>query len=644
MAVKKETKHKLYLAVISIVLFVLLMLFMFSGDNFDLLKSLLTSDHSNKELRDKLNDFGWRGYITITILSVLQVVCAFLPAEPIQVLSGLTFGFPVGLLCCWLGVFIGSSIIYQLYNSFGDNLSNFFVKKLHLDLEKIAQSSKCVLIIFILFFLPAIPYGMICFFAASTKMSYRRYITVTMLGALPSVCIGVALGYMTIASHWVLSVCIFAVLIILLIIMSIKRDLLFSKINTYAEKTKGTSRNKVQKVNGFIMSILYFTFRFYYFLCGVHVKAVNKVGKLPEPAIVLCNHGSFIDFIFAATLLRKFKPHFIIARLYFYNKYLRWLLQKVGGFPKSMFALDAESTKNCITVLKSREILAMMPEARLSTAGRFEDIQDSTYSFIKKSAVPVYTVKLNGDYLADPKWGKGFRRGSVVEAELDILYTADEVKNLSLKEIKTGVEERLYYDEFEWLSKRPNLKYRSRRIAEGLENILTICPVCHQRHVIKTHKANVFCEKCGYLTSVDNRYAFTDNFKFKNLAEWYDWQKDIYEKEILENKDFSLSSKVELRLPSVSGNGLTRHAGHGVCTLNRDGLTYCGTKDGENFEIHFTLERIYRLLFGAGENFEIYNGSEILYFVPQERRSAVDWYITSMILYDQAFKSAVHPL
>ena len=47
MPVKKETKHKLYLAIISIVLFVLLMLFMFSGDNFDLLKSLFTSDHSN---------------------------------------------------------------------------------------------------------------------------------------------------------------------------------------------------------------------------------------------------------------------------------------------------------------------------------------------------------------------------------------------------------------------------------------------------------------------------------------------------------------------------------------------------------------------------------------------------------------------
>jgi 1-acyl-sn-glycerol-3-phosphate acyltransferase len=416
----------------------------------------------------------------------------------------------------------------------------------------------------------------------------------------------------------------------------------FLKKEKQTPKAKTAKRNKVEPVNSFILGLVYFTVRFYYFLCGVHIKAVNKVSKPQSPAIILCNHGSFIDFIFAAKLLRKYKPHFIIARLYFYNKYLRWLLRKVGGFPKSMFALDAESTKNCITVLRQGELLAMMPEARLSTAGEFEDIQDSTYSFIKKSAVPVYTVKFGGDYLADPKWGKGFRRGSIVEAEFDILYTAEEIKNLTTEEIKKGVEDRLYYDEFEWLSKRPDLKYHSPRMAEGLENILTLCPVCKQKHTLKTHKNKVYCEKCGYLTAIDNRYGFDTDFKFKNLKEWYRWQKDLLEQEICSNEDFKLVSKVELRSPTANGNGLTRFAGEGVCTLSRDGLKYCGTKDGETVELTFTLERIYRLLFGAGENFEIYNGAEILYFVPNEKRSAVDWYTASKILYDRFVTATVN--
>ena len=102
--------------------------------------------------------------------------------------------------------------------------------------------------------------------------------------------------------------------------------------------TKDKKGNKVQKANGFVLGVVYYGIRFYCFLCGMRVKAVNKVGKLEKPSIVLCNHGSFVDFLFLAPLLRKYKPNFIIARLYFYNKYLRWILKNIGGFPKSMFA------------------------------------------------------------------------------------------------------------------------------------------------------------------------------------------------------------------------------------------------------------------------------------------------------------------
>ena len=101
---------------------------------------------------------------------------------------------------------------------------------------------------------------------------------------------------------------------------------------------------------------------------------------------------------------------------------------------------------------------------------------------------------------------------------------------------------------------------------------------------------------------------------------------------------FSLISQVEYRLPDHTGKALTRHAGEGICTLSREGLTYTGTKDGEEFTLHFPISHIYRLLFGAGENFEVYSGNEIQYFVPAERRSAVDWYLASMILYDNEMR------
>ena len=111
-------------------------------------------------------------------------------------------------------------------------------------------------------------------------------------------------------------------------------------------KGKKSAKTKVRDVNGFVMTVLYYAVRCYLFLCGVRIKPVNKVGKPESPSMILCNHGSFIDFIYAAALVRKYKPNFMVARLYFYHNCLGWLLRTVGAFPKSMFAPDLENAKN----------------------------------------------------------------------------------------------------------------------------------------------------------------------------------------------------------------------------------------------------------------------------------------------------------
>jgi hypothetical protein len=111
-------------------------------------------------------------------------------------------------------------------------------------------------------------------------------------------------------------------------------------------------------------------------------------------------------------------------------------------------------------------------------------------------------------------------------------------------------------------------------------------------------------------------------------------------REIENNPSYKLSSPVELRLHSDDGKKMLRHAGRGVATLDRSGLTYVGEIDGETRELSFPMKDIYRLLFGAGENFEIYVGRDIHYFVPDEKRSAVDWYIASGILRELFDKEA----
>lgn len=633
MAMKGKKILKICAAIVFAAFLVGLIVFLFSGDNYIVLQQMFRDDLTREELQDLLSSLGWKGYLTFGTLSMLQVVLTFLPAEPAQVMAGLSFGFWKGICVCAVGVFVGNSIIYLLYKIYGDRLENYFVKNAEFDFEAARKSPVVALVVFILYFLPAIPYGLICFFTASMGKKYWQYILLTVLGSIPSICIGVGLGHIAMASSWIISIVVFIALIALLVVLYQKKSQLFAKVNVFMKRKAQpyTSKTVVKKYNPFIYRISAFATGIYFGL-KLRIRYKKKVKKIEQPSIVLCNHGSFVDFLFAGQLIKRVNPHFITARLYFYHRKFAWVLRNVGCFPKSMFTSDLENAKNCMRVLSDGGVLAMMPEARLSTAGKFEDVQEKTYRFIQRVRVPVYIIHLKGDYFAKPKWGDKFRMGAHVEGELYQLFTAEEVAAMPFEDLKKRLDEALYYDEFEWLSQHPNYHYKHKTIAEGLENILCRCPQCRGDFTLRTQGRTITCEKCGFTRDVDTRYAFTEPVPFENFSKWYDWQIVEMEKEITENPDYALVSNVTLKHSSKDGKKMLREAGEGVCRLDKTGLTYEGTEDGENVVKHFALADIYRLLFGAGENFEIYEGNEIWYFVPEDTRSCVAWYIASGLL------------
>ena len=629
---KRKIKRKIFTGLGFALIFGLLLWFLLYGENLDIIKSVFSGEVKQEDIQSTLHELGIRGYITIAILSMLQVILMVLPAEPVQVLGGLSFGIPSALICCTVGVFFGFSLIYIAYKIYGEKLSRYFDRKLDIDLREYGNSKILTLVVFIMYFLPAIPYGMISFVSASLGLKYHRYILVNVLGSIPSILIGISLGHMAMSASWIISVIVFACLVALLFVMMANREKLIAGVNAFIKKRSDIreGRHTVRKYRPWRITLPYIVSRICLF---GKVKCIykNNVEKIEKPSIVLINHGAFIDFVYAGAILRKYSPNFIVARLYFYHHLLASVLDGVGCFPKSMFALDIESAKNSVKVLREGGMLAMMPEARLSTVGRFEDIQSSTYAFIKKSGVTVYSIKLEGDYLAKPKWADKIRRGSVVYTTFDTLITKDELENMSVEDIKRRVEERLTYDEYDFLEKHPEICYKTKNMAKGLENVLTLCPKCRRRYTMKSVKNRIYCD-CGMTAVLDDRYKFKCAYPFPKITDWYDYQVNDMRKKLEANPDFALSSHVTLHSPSKDGRSLTYKSGEGVATLSKQGLFYKGTRDGENIEKLFPLDTIYRILFGAGENFEIYEGREIWYFRPDILSSSVDFYILSILL------------
>lgn len=623
-------KTKIWALIGFMAIFAGLLIFLFWGDNFNILKEIFNTGATKEEIQASISKLGVKAYFVVVVLAMMQVILTFIPAEPLHVVSGISFGLWRGIFVCFIGILIGNTIIYLLHKFFGRKLKDFFATNVNIDFSLVQKSKKIAFIIIILYCLPAIPYGIICFFAAGLGMKYAKYILITAIGSLPSLVLDVGLGHVAMSTSWTVSIIVFGLIVLLLILMYKYKKQIFDKLNTYIKKSQEKAKLKVGEYNPFVYKVggnlIFRAVR-----TKVKYKIKNNIKKLEKPCIILCNHGSFYDFIYAGKMLGKNHPHFVVARLYFAHKKLNWVLRKTGAFAKSMFAVDVESSKNCLKVISSGEILAMMPEARLSTVGRFEDIQETTYKFIQKMNVAVYALKINGSYLAKPKWGDKLRRGALVEVELNQLFEKGEAKNLSCEELKTKINTALNYDEWNWLEQHPEIKYKHKTLAVGLENILAVCPKCLQKFSLITKNNNIICKKCGLNVHMDNRYGLI-GVEFKNIAQWYDWQTEIIRKEINNNPNFFLQSGVELRHLSTNGKAFTRHAGEGVCRLDRSGLTYIGTDDGKTIEKKFEINSIYRLLFGAGEDFEIYDGKEIYYFVPKEKRSAIMWYIVSGIL------------
>lgn len=633
---KKKWKTKIIIAVVFAVLLAGLLALLFSGDNKQLVIDIFHGEPIDKIL-DEAQSLGWQGMAVFGTLSMLQVVLTFLPAEPVQVLAGISYGLWIGVGICMAGVVVGNTIIFVLYKVYGDRLSDYFEKKIEVDFEILRSSKRVTLMIFILYFLPAIPYGLICFFSASLKMRYPKYIIVTCLGSLPSVLIGVALGHIA-TNSWIVSLAILAVLVVLLVLMYVFRKKIFGWLNNFAKKQFAySSKTKVKEPNKAFNAVMFCGLK-HWLKRRIKCKVTRNVDALDLPAVVLCNHGSFIDFVYFSMLLSKDKPHVVTNRQYFFEKKLGNLLRKLGCIPKSMFATDMENVKNCLTVIKNNGVLVICPEARLSTAGEFEDIQPSTMKFLRKigSDAAIYTIKFGGDYLAMPKYasrGSRIRKGSTVEAEMNLLYAKGESVKVSLEEFEQKVMSVLDYNDFEWLKSHPDLHYPQGNLAEGLQNILYRCPDCGEEFTLVTKGNSISCEHCGFTDTMDDRYNFTNpQRKFDNLQQWYRWQTEVMRDEIERDPDFEMRGEVTLFHHSVSGGKQLREAGKGEAVFNRQGLAYVGTDTDEQITKFFPISSIYRLLFGADEDFEIYEGDEIWYFVPPDKRTCVKWYMASVLL------------
>lgn len=186
---------------------------------------------------------GWLGRLAFVGISVLQIVIAIIPGEPVEMFAGYAFGFWLGTALCEAGILIGGALVFAFVHRFGRRALEIFFSREKVDsLGFLKDEKKLGFWVFLLFFIPGTPKDILTYVVPLTSMKLGHFLLLSGVARLPSVITstigGDALGT---GNHW-FAVAVFAVAGIL----SLAGALVYRRITRRREQK---SQNNCQKTS-----------------------------------------------------------------------------------------------------------------------------------------------------------------------------------------------------------------------------------------------------------------------------------------------------------------------------------------------------------------------------------------------------------
>ena len=179
----KTNKKQIYVSII------LLLVLAFSVAVYFLAgKPLIEFISEPTEFKTWVGEHGFFAYIAFVLMTVFQIIIAFIPGEPFELAAGYAFGGFIGTLLCVIASVIGCTIVFGLTRKFGMPLVELFFGKEKIDKLKFLKSSKKRnIVIFLLFFIPGTPKAIITYFVGLTDIKLWQWLLICSVAKLPSI-------------------------------------------------------------------------------------------------------------------------------------------------------------------------------------------------------------------------------------------------------------------------------------------------------------------------------------------------------------------------------------------------------------------------------------------------------------------------
>lgn len=350
---------------------------------------------------------------------------------------------------------------------------------------------------------------------------------------------------------------------------------------------------------------------------------MEKLGK-DEPALILMNHSSFLDFEIAFSSLypRKFNT---VATLDSFVG-LDWIMRQIGCFPTRKFISDLQlirDIKHCLT--ENKASVLMYPEAAYTFDGTKTTLPSTVAKLIKMLGVPFCMFETYGSYLRDPMYNKLQNRDVPVSAELRYVLSPEQIKQMSVEEIQAVIDREFSFDQYRW-QKENNIVIDEPFRADGLESVLYKCPHCQKEGRMEGKGTELICHECGKkweLTELGSLRALEGETEIDHIPDWYAWQRQCIRQEVL---DGTYGFDVPCDIFMIVNTKDVYRVGEGKVSHNLDGLHLVGC-DGrldykQSSKSMYTVEAAFHW-YTLGDVIGMGNSRALYFAMPKEDKHVV---------------------
>ncbi len=255
--------------------------------------------------------------------------------------------------------------------------------------------------------------------------------------------------------------------------------------------------------------------------------------------IMLANHTYLFDVV-QVPMRWKVASYVVASQTLFTHQPTKFLFTHIAHIiPKSKGESDLRTARGLIGAVKKGYPILIFPEGNATFYGSTKYIEESTMKLIKKLNVDVITCNVKGGYLSKPRWATGKRKNRRAELNYELTISKDELKKLSIEQIRDKIHTALYNNDYEY-QRKVMIKHPGKQLAEGLENVIYICPKCESINSFEVSGNDFRCSQCNTKGFIDE-YGFLHGFEFDNLSDWDEFQKPFkskVEEAVIESSGF----------------------------------------------------------------------------------------------------------